>query len=55
MTGIIHTDASVWLMIFFSPFSGTEGGGDEDNGDNGNVALRTISACSEPLGSTDAS
>lgn len=41
--------------FFFSPFSGTEGGGDEDNGDNGNVALRTISACSEPLGSTDAS
>lgn len=44
-----------WLMISFLPFSDKEETGDEDEGDNGNVALRTINTCSEPLGSTSAS
>lgn len=44
-----------WLMISLLPFSDKEETGDEDEGDNGNVALWTINTCSEPLGSTSAS
>ena len=43
-------------MIPFPPFFPGKGEtGDEEEGDNGNVALRTINTCSEPLGSTSAS
>lgn len=55
MAGIIPMHACVWLMIPFPPFSGKEEIGDEEEGDDGNVALRTINTCSEPLGSTSAS
>lgn len=41
-------------MFFFAPFSGKEETGDEEEADNGNVALRTINTCSEPHGSTNA-
>ena len=34
---------------------GKEETGDEEEGDNGNVALRTINTCSEPRGSSGAS
>lgn len=43
------------LMISFIPFSDKEETGDEDDGDNGNVALWAINTCCEPLGSTNAS
>lgn len=43
------------LMISLIPFSDKEETGDEDEGDNGNVALWAINTCCEPLGSTNAS
>lgn len=55
MTGITPMHACVWLMIPFPPFSGKEETHDEEEGDNGNVALRTINICSEPLSFTSAS
>lgn len=51
MTGVIRTHACVCLMIAFPPLSGKEEAGDEEEDDNGNVALRTINTCSQPLGS----
>lgn len=42
-------------MIPLPPSPGKEETGDEDEVDNGNVALRTINTCSEPLGSSGAS
>lgn len=55
MAGVIPMHACVWLMIPPPPFSGTEETGDEEEGDNGNVTLRTINTCSGPLGTTSAS
>lgn len=44
-----------WLMISFFPSLDKEETGDEEECDNGNVVLWTISACSGCLSSTGAS
>lgn len=42
IAGIIPMRVCVWLMNPLAPFSGKEETGDEEEADNGNVALRTI-------------
>ena len=55
MAGVIRIHACVWMTIPFPPFLGKEEPGDEEECDNGNVALRTIKTCSLLLSSTNAS
>lgn len=49
MTAYSHAHTCLSVDSILSSFSGKEETGDEEEADNGNVALWTINTCSQPV------